>query len=127
MNFRGQLLILRALKRIEGKSNGRDAVKQSFQELYRCARLPAPVDAEKAMASYWDGVLTVTLPKIEVRTTTHRPVEASRKRSPVPLTELTGSARRRLHAGLRHLLPRAVERDPRSPHTNGVDRIKRCG
>jgi len=52
-------------KESEKEEEGYLSRERSFSKYYRAFRLPAEVDAEKAEATYKNGVLEVTLPKKE--------------------------------------------------------------
>lgn len=49
----------------EKKEKNYHRIERSYGSFYRSFRLPSAVDAEKVHASYKDGVLKVTLPKVE--------------------------------------------------------------
>jgi HSP20 family protein len=64
VHMEGNELVVRAERRSEEKGgNGRHEWRQS--QLYRAVTLPAGCDAEKAKASYKNGVLAISLPKTE--------------------------------------------------------------
>lgn len=50
----------------EDKKKGMYRFERSFSGFYRNFALPSNVDAEKAEAEYKDGVLKVTVPKVQV-------------------------------------------------------------
>ena len=61
----GNVLTLRGEKRSEekGERDGRTWTERVYGEFRRAIELPAEVEAEKASASFKNGVLTVTVPK----------------------------------------------------------------
>ncbi len=67
IELRGETLSIQGEKRIERefKGEGRYSLQSSYGSFSRAVPLPAPVNADKAKASYRDGVLRVVLPKTE--------------------------------------------------------------
>jgi HSP20 family protein len=123
----GNLLIVRAFKPIEKNGKKRESDDLSFQESYDCAFLPSSVDAAKVEATYCDGVLTVTLPKMEGRKIGRGLVEASRTKSPAPAAEVARGARRWLLSDLKPWPLRSFERSARLPNTKHAGNVRRCG
>ncbi|MDI6897392.1 Hsp20/alpha crystallin family protein [Methanocella conradii] len=67
ISVRGDVLEISAERKMEReeKEKGYLRHERSYNRFYRSIRLPAPVDKGKAKASLNNGVLEVTLPKIE--------------------------------------------------------------
>ncbi len=67
LEVRSDALIVRGEKRFEREqAEGRYRVRQcAYGSFHRAIPLPAPVQAEKAKASYRNGVLRIELPKTE--------------------------------------------------------------
>jgi HSP20 family protein len=61
------LLTIKGEKKLEKKEDNEQfhSLERSYGAFSRTFRLPVEIDTEKVDASYKDGVLTVTLPKIE--------------------------------------------------------------
>jgi HSP20 family protein len=55
----------RRFEKVEGKGAGYHRIERSFGEFARYFSLPETVDADRVQADYKNGVLTVTLPKVE--------------------------------------------------------------
>jgi HSP20 family molecular chaperone IbpA len=66
VNRQDRLLVVRAFKQIEIKGKKRGVDEMSFRELYRCAPIASSVDPALAETNYCNGVLTVSLPKIDL-------------------------------------------------------------
>ena len=56
----------RKFEKVEGKGTGYHRIERSYGQFQRFFTLPDTVDTEKVKADYKNGVLTVTLPKMEV-------------------------------------------------------------
>ncbi len=67
INVRGDTLEISAQRKTEQeqKEQGYLRHERSVSKYYRSIRLPAPVDKDKAKASFNNGVLEITLPKTE--------------------------------------------------------------
>lgn len=59
------VLTIKGEKKVERKTEERQwhAIERAYGAFSRSVRMPAPVDADKAKASYKDGVLSVVVPK----------------------------------------------------------------
>jgi len=64
VEIRGDNLILSATQS-EEEGKGDEGYRWEKRELYRSVTLPAEIDADKIDAQYRNGVLTITLPKVE--------------------------------------------------------------
>lgn len=78
IDLRGELLVVQGEKRFERESReGRYRLMQcAYGSFRRTVPLPVPVQADKAKASYRDGVLRIELPKREASRTRRIPVQA---------------------------------------------------
>ena len=56
----------RKFEKVEGKGTGYHRIERSYGQFQRFFTLPDTVDTENVKADYKNGVLTVTLPKMEV-------------------------------------------------------------
>jgi HSP20 family protein len=67
LNVRGEILEISAERKVEKeeKEQGYIRHERSYNKFYRSIRLPAPVDKDKARASFNNGVLEIALPKTE--------------------------------------------------------------
>lgn len=52
-------------------------VERTYGYFKRSVKLPAPVDADKVKAAYKDGVLTISMPKIESKKAKEIPIHVS--------------------------------------------------
>jgi HSP20 family protein len=75
----GNVLSLRGEKRSErsGESEGRTWSERVYGEFHRAVELPTDVQADKASASFKNGVLTVTVPKAEASKVRSIPVNTA--------------------------------------------------
>ena len=66
----GDLLVIKGEKKHETEEKDRcyHRVERKFGSFYRAVRLPYEVKAEKIDATFKDGILTVTLPKVKGET-----------------------------------------------------------
>jgi HSP20 family protein len=127
VNVQRNLLIVRAFKPIEANGKKRESADLGFQELYDCAFLPSSVDAAKVEADYCDGVLTVTLPKMETRKVGRALAEDNRISHPAPAAEVARSAQRWSRSDLTQWPLRAFERAARPLNTKHAGNVRRCG
>jgi HSP20 family protein len=127
VKVQGNLLIVRAFKPIETNGKKRQFDDQSFQESYDCAFLPSSVDAARVEATYCDGVLTVTLPKMERRQIGRGRVEASGNKSLATAAEVARGPHRLLRSDLRQWPLRPSERIARPPNPKLDGNVRRCG
>ena len=75
------LTIRGEVRREDEDREGRYHRKERYYGAFaRTVALPVPVQAEKAEASFEDGVLTVTLPKTSNTQSTHIPIYSHRRR-----------------------------------------------
>ncbi len=76
INVRGDVLEISAERRMEReeKEKGYLRHERSYNRFYRSIRLPAAVDKSKAKATLNNGVLEITLPKIEKAEVSEIPV-----------------------------------------------------
>jgi HSP20 family protein len=67
VELEGELLTLRGEKRAEREAKSAEFrhVERAYGRLERTIELPCPVEVDKVSASYRQGVLRVTLPKVE--------------------------------------------------------------
>lgn len=67
ISISNDVLTIRGEKKGEREEKGRNyhVVERSYGSFHRSVPLPAAVDSEKATASCKEGVLTVSLPKVE--------------------------------------------------------------
>jgi HSP20 family protein len=65
IHVENELLTLKAESQAEESTNRYHLRERSFGSFRRTLRLPFPVDSDRATADFKDGVLTLTLPKIE--------------------------------------------------------------
>jgi HSP20 family protein len=72
----GSVLTVRGEKKSErtGENEGRTWSERSYGEFRRVIELPSEVHAEKATASFKNGVLTVTLPKSDAARVRNVPI-----------------------------------------------------
>jgi HSP20 family protein len=79
LEVHGNVLTLRGEKRSEtsGEQKGRHFTERVYGEFRRAIELPVEVASDKASASFKNGVLTVTLPKVETAKVRHIPVNAA--------------------------------------------------
>ena len=71
----GDLLTLKGEKRAEheaSRGETRHVVERAYGRFERAIKLPCEVDAERVTANYKNGVLRVTLPKVEAASTVRR-------------------------------------------------------
>jgi HSP20 family protein len=127
VSVQGNLLIVRAFKPIDTNGKKREPDELSFQELYDCAFVPSSVDAAKVEADYCDGVLTVTLPKMDKRRVGRALAESNRTSHPAPAAIVVRSAQRWLRSDTPQRPLRAFELAIRSPNTKYVGKVRRCG
>jgi HSP20 family protein len=61
------MLVIKGEKKHEKEESGKryHRVERSFGSFYRAVRLPGEVDREKIDAKYTNGIVDITLPKIE--------------------------------------------------------------
>jgi HSP20 family protein len=78
ISLQEQLLTIKGEKRHEReeKDERRHRVERSYGTFTRSVRLPVAVDAEKATASFKNGLLTITLPKTPAAKGSMIPVKA---------------------------------------------------
>jgi HSP20 family protein len=79
----GNVLTLRGEKRVEKseEQEGRHFTERVYGEFRRSIELPVDVQADKATASFKNGVLTIHLPKAEAAKVRHIPVNGGRAES----------------------------------------------
>jgi HSP20 family protein len=66
VSITGDLLTIRGERRVENdKDQGALHVERAYGAFERAVQLPMPVQADKVKATYRDGVLEITLPKVE--------------------------------------------------------------
>jgi HSP20 family protein len=67
LSITGDVLTIRGerLPNPEAKQNGHSRVERWYGKFERVLTLPIPVQTDQVRATYRDGVLTITLPKVE--------------------------------------------------------------
>ncbi len=67
VSITGDLLTVKGERRLQAELNEQSAhrLERAYGKFERAVQLPMPVQPDKVRASYRDGVLTITLPKVE--------------------------------------------------------------